>query len=135
MENLQTTELRIGNLVMQNGFYGYVYSIGSPEPRKEKRFSDKAIITLFDNGLTTVPIDEIEPIPLTEEILLKLGFKQNEQFKTNFKFYLKDNEIEINIYNGNNNSWLNDRYVINLKYVHQLQNLFFSLCGEELTVK
>jgi len=24
---------------------------------------------------------------------------------------------------------------LNLQYVHQLQNLFFALCGEELTVK
>lgn len=67
---LKAQDLRIGNLVTQNGFYGYVYSIESAMPRSEKRFSDKEIITLFDNGITTVPIDEITPIPITEDILL-----------------------------------------------------------------
>lgn len=65
---MEVNELRIGNLVSQNNFFGYVYSIESAEPRKEKRFSDKVIVTLFDNGLTAVTIDEVEPIPLTEWI-------------------------------------------------------------------
>ena len=114
---IQPQSLRIGNYIEYNG---------------EIIKLDGSLFCCYIQNELEFPFN---PIPLTEEILLKLGFKQNEQFKTNFKFYFKDNEIEINIYNGNNNSWLNDRYVINLKYVHQLQNLYFSLCGEELTFK
>lgn len=32
---MEVNELRIGNLVSQNNFFGYVYSIESAEPRKE----------------------------------------------------------------------------------------------------
>ena len=145
---LKNNELRIGNLVMQNGFYGYVYSIDSPEPRKEKRFSDKAIITLFDNGLTTVPIDEIEPIPLTEEWLLKFGFEKYDWFdgcfiKCNNKhlmiqFYEPKQEILIyftKISKDKDGHKMNGRdYLFKLKkyYVHKLQNLYFTLIDEEL---
>ena len=112
---MKATEFRIGNYIDYKG---------------EIMKLDGSLLCCYIQNELEFPFN---PIPLTEEILLKLGFKQNEQFKTNFKFYLKDNEIEINIYNGNNNSWLNDRYVINLKYVHQLQNLYFALTGDELT--
>jgi hypothetical protein len=82
---------------------------------------------------------QTRPIPLTEEWLMKFGFE--------------------NISDGNYNQWQKDtpgkptielirRYSrehfevysykqlgIDTLYVHQLQNLYFSLTGEELTVK
>ena len=121
---IRPQELRIGN---------YISDLDGKIIKVEELTICASYIT--KKRINNLPFDYYKPIPLTEEILLKLGFKQNEQFKTNFKFYLKEDEIDINIYNGKNNSWLNDRYIINLKYVHQLQNLFFSLCGEELTFK
>ena len=127
-------ELRISNLVMQNGFYGYVYSIASPEPRKEKRFSDKAVITLFDNGLTTVPIDEIEPITLTEEWLLKFGFEKSESKVSGSDYYTLSNYsimVNNNYFHFSLTS-LESRYLTIINHVHQLQNLYFALTGKEL---
>ena len=127
---MKPNELRIGNLVIQNEFHGYVYSIESPLPRKEKRFSDKAIITLFDNGLTTVPIDEIEPIPLTEEWLLKFGFDKYEFDHKENQYRHKERLIVLR----------DDKFVdygssVVLEHIHQLQNLYFALTGSELTLK
>ena len=129
---LKNNELRIGNLVSQNSSYGYVYSIESPLPRKEKRFSDKVVITLFDNGIISIPIDEITPIQLTEEWLLKFRFDKDDFCSLYIRYTL--NNITI-IHDTKNNTFLVDgiKYkLVYLKYVHQLQNLYFCLCGKEL---
>jgi hypothetical protein len=74
-------------------------------------------------GECTLSLDDIEPIPLTEEWLLRLGF--NGWDKGNFTMVLS---------NGN---FIEFGYVIakNIKHVHQLQNLYFALTNEELTIQ
>lgn len=80
-------------------------------------------------------IVELKPIPLTEEWLIKFGFK----------IYGKDDipnspsdwnwgKIGFNIsltYETKKVQYTN----INLEYVHQLQNLYFALTGQELIIK
>lgn len=73
---------------------------------------------------------EYEPIPLTEEWLIKFGFIKNTRFyrhpKTMWDYSLIDNELEL--FSG----WDGDTYTVSCKYVHQLQNLYFALTGQEL---
>jgi hypothetical protein len=122
---MKANELRIGNLVSQNGFFGYVYSIESALPRQEQRFSDKDLVTLFDNGITTMTIDEIKPIPLTEEWLVKFGFNE---FEKNYRTFFVNNKFKIEMSNTGN-IYYNKLWI---PYVHTLQNLYFSLTGVEL---
>jgi hypothetical protein len=78
-----------------------------------------------------------EPIPLTEEWLLKFKFKKD--LDGSFVFGLisvfKDKRLKQNVYiyteDINEGRWvvIND---LKLQYVHQLQNLYFALTGEEL---
>ena len=89
--------------------------------------------------------NELKPIPLTEEWLIKFGF---EKYSTKSEFYCLDStsiyEGTLN-YNYKNNfislSGMNDDYheelilVKPMLYVHQLQNLYFALTNEELTIK
>lgn len=79
-----------------------------------------------------------DPVPLTEEWLLKSGFKIDRKNKTvkiysnndgvKYAFAAKDvSDAELTkplifIYNGK------------IKHVHQLQNLIFALTGKELTI-
>ena len=70
---------------------------------------------------------EFNPIPLTEEWLLKFGFKKIS---------------EIGDYSNGNMTVIlaisNKIYTLKRKrinHVHQLQNLYFALTGEELTLK
>ena len=74
----------------------------------------------------------VSPIPLTEEWLLKFGFSCHKN-----GFYFKDDwfrvywEDDILFY-----CWAeNNMPEVKLEYVHQLQNLYFTLTGEELTIK
>lgn len=78
-------------------------------------------------------IFHFKPIPITEEWLLKFGF-----FKHNNAYVLeKPNE---NIMNFKFSIWSDFTYnssesPVELKYVHQLQNLYFCLCGTHLKLK
>ena len=88
-------------------------------------------------------LEYLNPIPLTEEWLLKFGFTERSFKGYNRKFYKTVNNIlfvipfcisfdSINYYYPVDEEY---QIFINLKYVHQLQNLYFSLTGEELTLK
>jgi hypothetical protein len=69
-----------------------------------------------------------EPIPLTEEWLLKFGFEEWDKNAWQKGFDLSIHKIDsIFWYNNNGINVL-------IKYVHQLQNLCFALTGEELTL-
>jgi hypothetical protein len=78
--------------------------------------------------------EELEPIQLTEEWLLKLGF--TKCLFIDFQFDSPhENDYRICIYD--------DRFIfrglgasiVEIKTIHQLQNLYHSLTGQELTIK
>jgi len=73
------------------------------------------------------------PIPLTEEWLLKFGFEKEDYMNNNLYtkvFGLRIFTIGIKTERGYEfDGWKQ------LKYVHSLQNLYFALTGEELTIK
>jgi len=72
---------------------------------------------------------DIQPIPLTQEWFLKLGFHKYKG--DNSDCFLDDFETSCN----RKLFFWKGTYIQNIKYVHQLQNLYFSLTGEELTLK
>lgn len=72
--------------------------------------------------------EALDPIPLTEEILLKCGF----EFKDNAYFSPAFNIGErIRIVGGNDNFHfiMNIHKAIKIKSLHQLQNLIFCVTG------
>jgi hypothetical protein len=83
---------------------------------------------------TYMEYENFEPIPLTEEWLVRFGFEncingwwsENELF--NVKFI--DNDIEIYLSGSDN-----DLAYKKIKYVHQIQNLYYIIIGEHLTIK
>ena len=88
--------------------------------------------------------NNFQPIPLTEEILLKFGFSTTDYKKgyigidhkaggiiTDFvlTYPLVIGEFQKHFI------WEHSKFKYNeLKYVHQLQNLYFALTNEELTI-
>ena len=121
---MRANELRIGNFVDER-VVGYCvvndisnsYLIVTGIYRKDLMYS-----VLPENA---------HPIPLTEEWLLKFGFKA-VPFAIPDKF---DNR-KIQIKRDERGFWVIACYnFILIKHVHQLQNLYFALTGEELTIK
>ena len=92
--------------------------------------SPKSITSRKDSDV----IKELKPIPLTEEWLLKFGFVNDGYSEWMKDRYTLDCEYtDKGVYNFviDNRTYLD----IDIKHVHQLQNLYFALTGEELTIK
>jgi hypothetical protein len=119
---MKATELRIGNLV-----YKYYPSGIEIEAVNE-------INSYFVNG---IGISAIEPIPLTEEWLVKFGFEEEKDNDGVFGFKLK-NFWYINEYQFRLSNFIDTESMVidnKIHHIHQLQNLYFALTGEELTIK
>jgi len=82
-----------------------------------------------------------KPIPLTEEWLLKLGFEYYKPLN-HYRMVLNDIWFEIRVSDIFVFSFTNLNYDEEnhmppkvIQRVHQLQNLYFALTGEELEIK
>ena len=110
------TELRIGNLVSN--------TLG------ETKVVNTEILVYLLNDKN----NEFEPVVLTEE-LLKFEFDSLGSFgyaRGDFKLEFTKNIITTQ--DCFFIMWIGSR-IIRIKYVHQLQNLYFALTGSELTFK
>jgi len=114
---MKPQELRIGNWVK----YG---------PRLEnKEIGDYEMIMLIDGG------QNADPIPLTPEWLEKFGFEYRNEYRGNgYIFDLPNSKYSCCWFEDKGFRLLNLSYTW-MPYVHQLQNLYFALTGEELIIK
>jgi hypothetical protein len=134
---MKVQELRIGNLVE---FAGINYKVETIDLAGYIGLSD---IILFEQ----LHIDDLKPINLTEERLIKFGFKIGNIDKLRDKHYvIRSGPMDIiisgvgfwdvyTIYNPFNEKNKNLNIITNnigLDYLHQLQNLHFALTGKEL---
>ena len=125
---MKATELRIGNLVIYVGICNSRFNkIGEFEIQP---YHFGYLFELED------ALDLLEPIPLTEEWLLKFGFEKLCSTEKGFKqnvYSMRNPSLQIyELSKGYGVSfWIGNE----LKYVHQLQNLYFALTNEELTFK
>ncbi len=130
---MDVRELRIGNLVK----YG-VHNV--PIKSINVSYDNEATVYVKLNEKLNhycLSINEIEPIPITEEWLLRFGFTKISQHTDGF--YLNVNGCKIAGLKLDGESvklWLNmfgTSIVNDIIYIHQLQNLYFALTGKELT--
>lgn len=129
---MEIKELRIGNLVyLKNNMPSYFMSISG---------FNNDIIYSNNPSLRTdrqITIEDIEPIPLTEEWLFKFGYKKFlDMFTIYDEFYLESIRAQYINKDGWHARIGNDMHTMcEIIYVHQLQNLYFALTGEELKIK
>ncbi len=110
---MRGTDLRIGNLVFAVG-------VGDVEMSK------------LDN---TTKYEQIQPIRLTEEWLIKFGFERTSFGRKKGAFILEAGSRIVNTDELIGFSWekVFDKEYLSINYVHQLQNLYFVLHEQELT--
>lgn len=110
-------ELRIGNIV---SFLGTKVKVKTIEP-------DTNVIKMY------------EPIPLTEEILLKCGFEKRQESEAFYYFGYGENPMTrdwmlcLKYFKDDNKFFYLNGY-FKIIYVHQIQNLYFALTNEELII-
>ncbi len=82
--------------------------------------------------------NHVHPIPITPEWLERLGFEREEQKISNCDVYKKGfYKIHVNPFGTIyfSHYTMGGFYLSELKSIHQLQNLYHALTGQELTVK
>lgn len=112
---IQANELRIGNCVFYKPIERYIEIDG--------------------NNIYMMSIDmlKVEPILITEKLLLKCGFEKHEDrslnlYNGNFEMYKEVDECLVLIIEGQRLP------LSHIKSIHQLQNLYYYLTGQELTI-
>ena len=140
---MNANELRIGNFI----FFDSQLKIGKHlEVATIENYGVRAFNGIVDEKgnrhLTAlIPFSVVEPIPLTEELLLKFGFEISRSFngidaKINDFYLWKGDGWDYWDYSTVNDRWQKCNEVnVEIKHVHQLQNLYFALTGEELQLK
>ena len=127
-------DLQIGNRVLYNGMEAIVYSIRGPYPDVSERFNNKPTVDLILGGLINATEDELEPIVLTEEIILKCGFEK--QMTWTFRIHLDGNNYLVYYLGEKGWSINNKKYSeFTCKYFHELQQLYSILTKKELEIK
>ena len=158
---MDSKELRIGNLVLSN----------NPLYRKDWLGKVLSILEIKDESVSVVAIDElpyaftggqflkyIDPLPLTEEILLRCGFSVKKSpildfYHISISWNGDYKEISLSIELGNQYVYLreqndelpNDRLADNVVcifngdihgklYLHKLQNIIHALTSTELEI-
>lgn len=107
---MEATELRKGNIIRP----------------KNPIHSHEIVVSIDGDWVNNMPADNFTGIPLTEEWLMKFGFGEDNQF-----IFDIHRPIYISI-NQDGHSYTFMKKQIEIRYVHQLQNLYFWLTGEEL---
>lgn len=118
---LKANELRIGNLI----------EINAPITNKI------IVVDVYHISELKKNKDFFKPIPLTEEWLFKFGFEKRKE-RDNFYYFgfgknpiTKDWILCLKYFKDENIFFFMNGFHI-IKYVHQLQNLYFALTNKEL---
>ena len=114
---IQAKDLRIGNWV----FYSH--------PKKSYNYC----ISPLDLHYADTRERIFKPIPLTPEILEKCGFEEVYKSPMHSTYWMEGLSYYFWYEKGNQYADCKGLQV-NCKHLHQLQNLYFALTGEELTI-
>lgn len=118
---INVNELRIGNWVEDESHLQF----------QVEKIEKDAEGPLFINGRW---IEDILPVKLTEEWLIRFGFVI--EYNTIFYFYpliaIKDNFFITKNTNGRFYSKFGNKR--HIQYVHKLQNMFFEYINKDLTI-
>lgn len=134
---MKPQELRIGNKIWRPCCYDEVVEI-----------RENGIIGL-DSLRGLISYSEIEPIPITEELLLKMGFKKkrdgylhysdhNDEFSIRFNpryTYIEYANLCFNPEDVTETNYCSSLEFPNTPHLHTLQNIWHLLTGKELEIK
>lgn len=121
---IKANELMLGNFVDTPDGTVKITAI-SYEKVAVIRKTEKGNFAVYSESL-----DDIKPIPLSEDILLKCGFEKRD--------YNEFRHVELigtlTLYDGVCEIHLGDLYSAWIESIHKLQNIYYALTSEELEV-
>jgi hypothetical protein len=135
---IKASDLRIGNLVYDE--FNHVFKIKTLFPLSARLCNVRKGARCFGKG---TPFKLINPIPITEKWLLKLGLLQDQDgilFSLSDEIHEKcKGDIGLHcpsfFFNKRLNRWMDCQTRVCVDYIHQVQNLIYCLTGEELNIE
>jgi hypothetical protein len=125
---MKPSELRIGNLLRDE--------LTKTELRVTGLKVDGVLTHVIDRSKFPLPDGwSIEPIPVTEDMLIRFGFEINRRTKEGnpiWRCLSEDGFFEVEQIGDGFFLDDNQSYGTQIDWVHQLQNLFFALTRDEL---
>lgn len=123
---IAANELRIGNLIEKDNV---IYKFLSLEQNHASTSAYRLYwVETLDGKLGKYYSTHFNPIPLTPEILEKLGFEFDTITFSKSYFLLAEGDNGFDVWIGG----LSKVKLNPIKYVHELQNLFYAITKEEL---
>ena len=133
---MEAKELRIGNYVIfRNEYFFKKEKVGKVEVRQ---ITNKTVginhVNFGDLIAHDFDISEIEPMPIDSDFLSKLGFvcvQENEIWQK-----ICNGTVSVVHYFGYKDKFMygfGSSPLLYFQHVHQLQNIYFAVTGEELT--
>lgn len=128
---MEAKELKIGNWVLAKG-----------EMTEVSDILYDGINMNWNHELSAVDFywKDIKGIPLIPELLAKAGFTKIKDgfmspdiYERKYTRVLVTTSFEIET-DGLDSYWIEGNTILPIKHLHQLQNLYFALTGEELTI-
>ncbi|MBO7280138.1 MAG: hypothetical protein J6V00_03130 [Bacteroidaceae bacterium] len=128
---MKYAELSIGNLVYYNGNAIKVESITKREVGYHTQPNE--------NNMHFAKMCEILPIPITEEILLKIGFKKCIDGNKLYRYAIAECIMEIRFLDigtlikleNYKSDYVRKVHLPQTPYIHQLQNAYLLVTGKE----
>jgi hypothetical protein len=134
---MKANELMIGNYVNVPNAEQCPFRIDAFEYCSEKFIKVAQEVKI--NGAEVHPLTwyggDLQPIPLTEEWLLKFGFEWKGLISKGRYLTIFTPCGKALVFKDNYFIFAGVTIETQIQYVHQLQNLYFALTGEELTFK
>lgn len=137
---IDTKELRIGNYILYKGSKAKISGISLKHILAYTFYKEAKTPTSTEN--VSLNVEDCTPIPLAEELLLKCGMNEcnddaivryiycNGKFKMSIVIHGLKKYI-VHIHNLENGEQICGKEIL---YLHQLQNIYFDLTGNELEV-
>lgn len=125
-------DLRIGNILLINGIERKLASISE--------YKNQITYVLhgctYAQGIASTGAGFIKPIVITKELLLIFGFKKCNDLDCWYNIRIRNDwtRLNVNIKHEMAEIEINKHHCVlgSMKYVHQLQNLYHALTGEEI---
>lgn len=124
---MKANQFRIGNTVKYNGKAYKLYGIAEEYP----------FLDTNEFGVRVVQWNDILSVEITEEALKELGFVKEKSFAFDYmwSYYNEHKNIYFKIVQDRNcYSVLGLHFGTRLFFVHEIQNIYFVLIGEELII-
>lgn len=125
---ISTNELMLGNWVLHDD-----------KPIKVEGITENRIMAFANKTgvrlVHSVKQEDINPIPITEEILEKCGFDKHQTWMNNCKKCFSNDIDDKILYFEESDCYLLVGCTRYFKYLHELQNIYFMVNQEPLNIE